>query len=153
MMTHPSVLNGDSGSTSKSRTPDSESSGEDYTILFVFDVFDEKRHADLEDNGSAEARKQIKAACALLKVQLLFFETKSRDQDEWLLLVRAKPGSKTLELHAQNVELEKRLKVGGYEDFSLLEKKRPRFNQQAFFTSLERQRLILSLLEVGTSSS
>jgi hypothetical protein len=118
--------------------------------LFVFDA---DLAVDLEENPSVEARQQIIRACDAPEVQLLFSEALSRDRDESLLIVRAEPGSVTLERHAEKMELEKRLTAGDYAEFS--RDRKHLFYQQAgrhFFTSLERQRLLLSLLEASANA-
>jgi 5'-deoxynucleotidase YfbR-like HD superfamily hydrolase len=153
MKTSPAVRVGRSKPTphlsGESLRPAPESFGVDRAILFVFD---QDQAADLENNSSVEARQQIKRACDAPEVQLLFSEALSRDQDEALLVVRAEPASTLLERHAEKIELEKRLTGGGYAEFS--RDRKHLFEQHAgrqFFTSLERQRLLLSMLEVSNA--
>lgn len=74
----------------------------------------------------------------------------SRDGDEVLLKLAAK--DELLEEIAEQVTMEKRLKAGGYTDFAREQKKLfVPASATSFFSSLERQRLILALLELGLS--
>ena len=72
----------------------------------------------------------------------------SRDADECLLKLSAPDA--LLELAAEHLTMEKRLKSGGYTDY--LRSERERFapaDRNHFFSSLERIRLLLALLELS----
>jgi len=134
--------------TGKSR-PASPSFGCDRAVMFVFSRSDEFSDADLEDpTESTKACRAVKRACDIRK--LLYTEALSRDMDESLLVVRADPYRDTLDMHAQAIGMEKRLRQGGYAEFTLGGMNLfERHAGKPFFSSLERQRLLLSLLEVG----
>ena len=75
----------------------------------------------------------------------------SRDCDEVLLCLSAP--DHLLERRAEQIEMEKRLRGGGYADFRSARK--PDFlpaSSCSFFTSLERQRLLLSIIEGDCAS-
>ena len=91
-------------------------------------------------------RKVIAARCRFVGLEVVIDH--SRDNDELLLKLSAP--DELLEEVAEVVTMEKRLKVGGYTDFTREKKKlfQPASNT-SFFSSLERCRIILAILELG----
>ncbi len=82
----------------------------------------------------------------LVAAEVRVESTLSRDCDEVLLCLSA-PDSR-LERRAEQIEMEKRLRSGGYADFSSARKHEfAPASASSFFTSLERQRLLLSIVE------
>ena len=80
---------------------------------------------------------------------LLCFHASSRDDDERLLVLSdTQDGAQLLEKVALATGLEKRTVIGDYAEFSDHAKLQFAPGPSAFFTSLERQRLLYRLIDV-----
>ena len=95
-----------------------------------------------------QRRQAIAARCRFVGLEVSI--DTSRDGDERLLKLSAH--DELLEEIAEHITMEKRLKVGGYTDYTRANKRlfQPA-SSTSFFTSLERCRLILAILEMNLS--
>ena len=111
--------------------------------LVVLYPNDHRRHSAAEANAR---RRAIAARCRFVGLEVVL--ALSRDGDEVLMKLSAP--DELLEEMAEQLTMEKRLKVGGYIDFTRERKKlfQPASAEQ-FFSSLERSRLMCALLELG----
>ena len=115
----------------------------------------ERGHCDLvlvHPNNSAESPKvavRRKVLTARMRfVGLEVTQQISRDEDEVFLKIAA-PDS-LLEEMAEQICMDKRLRVGGYSNFTRESKKLfVSASGTSFFSSLERQRLILAAMQLG----
>ena len=104
------------------------------------------------DDGVEDVQQRRRSFVAQLLACGVHVETAlSRDCDEVLLCLSAPED--LLERRAEQTEMEKRLRGGGYADFRTARKHDflPA-SPHAFFTSLERQRLLLSMIEGDRAS-
>jgi hypothetical protein len=99
---------------------------------------------------SKEATRRRTIASRMRFIGLDVAREISRDGDEVLLKIAA--NDELLEEIAEQITMEKRLKAGGYTDYTREAKKLfAPASSSSFFSSLERQRLILAALELGLS--
>lgn len=95
---------------------------------------------------AARRRNVICARCRFVGLQVSI--DRSRDEDE--KIVKLSATDEVLEEMAERITMEKRLKMGGYSDFRRdIKRLFAPATPECFFSTLERCRLILCLLELG----
>lgn len=100
-----------------------------------------------DDDGAYDrAQRRADFVARLTAAEVRVESVLSRDSDELLLCLSA-PHSR-LERRAEQIEMEKKLKTGAYTDFTSDRKHEfEEASESSFWTSLERQRLLLSIIE------